>query len=186
MAKKKAQKTVGPDDVGHGEFTLFASEDHQLPVKLTPSEHAARGQDLAQLHVLIEQREDNRKAVQSELKGEIDSLKNAARELRDSVATGEEPRTVKVEKWGNHAANLVRYTRTDNGEVTEERAMEADERQGTMFTDEDADDATILRRDGKTRRDGGEWGDDDEPLSEGDVDPVLPPEPGDEPIAKSL
>jgi len=161
--------TVGSDDTD-GTFELFASDTQELPVKLTTQEQADRGQELAQLGVLIEEREANRREVMAELKGEIDGLKAEASKLRTSVADGEEPRPVVVEKWGNHTANLIRYVRTDTGDVVEERAMEADERQGSLFDGSD---------DGDDSDDGDTWGDDDA-LQEGEADPVLPPEAGDD------
>lgn len=160
---------TGPDLDNGGHFEFIDSTDRNLPVALDTDTLAERGQELAQLGVDIEAAKEARKAEAKAAQDEINGMEERRRQLQKLVARGSEDRPVKCHRVGNWDANLIRYIRVDTGEVVEERAMEADERQASMFPNEpdgaqgaQVDDGELPPEAGETEADDDEDGGDNE------------------------
>lgn len=124
---------VGPDTENGGEFEFIDSVERNLSVPLDIDTLAERGQMLAQLGVEIEELKAEKKSTVAGFSGQISEKEAERVRLQGAVAKGTEDVSVMCHQLGNWSANLIRYVRTDTGEVIEQRAMEADERQAAMF-----------------------------------------------------
>lgn len=104
-------------------------ETRKLPVKLTEHETAERGKAMAVLLQRAADVETRKKDVTAELNESIASAYEQAAEHAKVVNAGQEDRDVEVELQHDFSANRVTVVRLDNGEVVEERAMTAHERE---------------------------------------------------------
>jgi hypothetical protein len=100
-------------------------------VKHTFTEEEKRqiAQDMAQKVSELAQLEDQKKAVASQIKSEIDKKQAEVNISATHLNTGYEMRSVKCEVERDYKRRIVRYIRTDNGQLGREVPMTADELQ---------------------------------------------------------
>ena len=91
------------------------------------------GGKLADIELLIEQKDGERKDEMRRLREELDSLKGTRRELARARQSGYEERDVKVRIDADYDHCCARTFREDTGEVIHERALTADEMQPELF-----------------------------------------------------
>lgn len=112
----------------------------KLPVQLSESEKALRGEEMAR-EVANHARLEVEKKEETKRLGElVKQSDERIAELATQVNTGIEQREVRCIELLDHGRNLVELQRTDTREVIDSRPMRADERQTRMPFDDDADD----------------------------------------------
>ena len=104
----------------------------QLKILFTDAERAEHAQSLARIFPELARIEDEKKAVVSQFKSNIESLQAQANQLSSYVRDGWHygPVAVKVER--DYRNNTFTKTRTDTGEVIQERALTDAERQRSL------------------------------------------------------
>lgn len=99
----------------------------KLPCALNDKELAKAGKDLASTMGKVNILEEEKKTVDSRIKGDIGLLEEAITKLRDMLNSGTEERDVKCEEVTDYRAGEVRVTRLDTGETFQKRNMSKDE-----------------------------------------------------------
>lgn len=89
--------------------------------------------DLANGVAELQHMDDQKKAVMSQLKSEMDAKQSAVNLAAEKLRSGFEMRTVDCEVVFAYCDDMVRWIRTDNGEVAHERRMKPEERQMKLF-----------------------------------------------------
>ena len=84
----------------------------------------------------LQRMEDNKKAIMSQLKSEMDAKQSAINLAAERHRSGFEMRDIECEVVYAYIDDVVRWIRTDNGEVAHERKMRPDERQMKLIEDE--------------------------------------------------
>jgi hypothetical protein len=109
--------------------TILSEEKRSLPCQLTESERAERGSALAYKLTEVYEAEEEEAERRKAEKASIDRLKAEARAISLVVSSGQEYRTVDVQRIADHDAGLVHTTRMDTGEVISTRDILPAERQ---------------------------------------------------------
>ena len=77
----------------------------------------------------LQRMEDNKKSIMSQIKSEMDSKQSKINLSAEHLRSGFEMRDIECEVVYAYVDDVVRWIRTDNGEVAHERKMRPDERQ---------------------------------------------------------
>jgi hypothetical protein len=85
--------------------------------------------EMAQKVSELQQAEDNKKAIVSDFKSQIDGIQARVNNAATKLNNGYEMRTVKCEVVPNWDKKVWEYMRTDTGEKVKEEAMTADDLQ---------------------------------------------------------
>lgn len=123
---------------GNGKATkarTIVTETRTCDVQLTEAERAARGNEMSECELAIE----TLKSERSELSRRVRDREKRRNELGHVLERGTESREVTCEWVPVFAQNVLRLCRADTGEIVEERAMTAEDRQGQMFAVPDDD-----------------------------------------------
>lgn len=107
-----------------------------LPCELSTKEVAERSKELADAVKSVRRAEDNKKVVNEQLNSDINREKARRDSLANVVSNEAEYREVTVERKYDYNAETVTDTRTDTGEVIDQRIMADDEKQTTLISDE--------------------------------------------------
>lgn len=135
-----AAASATDDNIPNGDFEHIDSEERNLPVSLDIDDLATRGQLAAVLAVEIDALVEVRKAAASEAQAEIVTKRARLLELHTIVAAGIEDRPVVCNKEINWDANVVRFVRTDTGEVGDTEAQGSQDGDAAATGDDDDDD----------------------------------------------
>lgn len=100
----------------------------ELPCTLTSEERHVRSERLARVRVEVRALKDERKVMIKDFKGRLDPLDAEDQRLAAQVTTGVETRLVDVEEIKIFETGTYQLKRIDTGEIIEERAMTAKER----------------------------------------------------------
>ncbi len=106
-----------------------------LRVQLTPDEVADRADEAAHKLAERDEKEADMKAQQKHAKSEIDELEASFRRLSNEVRSRCTYKPIECERRFDYVAGKVIETRTDTGELINERAMREEERQPRTRTD---------------------------------------------------
>lgn len=107
-----------------------------LKCELTEGELLAYGKEMAEEEKKVEEAEEEKATVTKALGERIKYHSQMARNKAKLINNGYEYREVACDQTFDYPRGLVTITRKDTGDVIEERAMTADERQvgfGEMF-----------------------------------------------------
>ena len=77
----------------------------------------------------LNQAEDEKKAINSDLKSRIDGLQATVNGSATKLNNGYEMRTIKCEVVPDYESKVFRYIRTDTHEIAKERRMSSDDLQ---------------------------------------------------------
>lgn len=147
----------------HGQLNRNERTDmkttRKLPVQLTEEEIQQRSQALAGNLKKTDVLKEEKKASTSEFKARIDACNDITKKLAEIITSGKEDRDVECEMIKDFKRNTVTITRTDTGEVVDERPMTEDERQEKMWGQESEPRQPVK---GKGKKLPGMDGDDDE------------------------
>ena len=91
--------------------------------------------EMAQKVTEMKEFEDGKKAVTSEFNSKIDSAKAQIHSAATKLNNGYEMRTIKCEVEYDFEKRIIRYIRTDNGDVAKTKNMTSDELQMSVFND---------------------------------------------------
>lgn len=112
-----------------------ATYKRQLPCKITDEESQAKGSKAAKLQDQAEELQEQLNISLKDLRADIKQKRGEIRGLLKEIAAGTEDRDVVCYDDKDFRKGEIRTHRADSGEVVDRRAMTADERQETMFTD---------------------------------------------------
>lgn len=110
--------------------TTIKKSLRKLPVRLSDDEVRLRGIDLANAVKDHLDLDEERKRVAKEYKERMEAIDESIRELKDQTRNAVEVRLVEVELVIDNYMGSVKITRTDTGEIVEQRMMNAEEQQG--------------------------------------------------------
>jgi hypothetical protein len=117
----------------------MSTETMQLPVKLTPDEIRARGEELAKTLQDINSLEAAKKFSADDFKAQIASKEEHALKLTHAVNSKSEPRQVEIFEEKSYSDSIARIIRRDTGEQVSTRSLTKDEmeewRQGRLGLD---------------------------------------------------
>lgn len=85
--------------------------------------------DMAQKVTELKEHEDSKKAVMSDFNSKIDAAKAHINSSATKLNNGYEMKTVKCEVVRDYELKIIKYIRTDNGEVGKEKPMSSDDMQ---------------------------------------------------------
>lgn len=114
-------------------------ETRKLQVELTKDELLARGDDLANCELKIEEL----KLEASVTAGEIRKQQKLRKELAHTIDRGSEEREVECTWVEDFPKNVFRLKRNDTGKEVDTRPMTADDRTGSLFAAGNAEDAEL-------------------------------------------
>lgn len=144
MTKKasKAEPTVEDsefEEVPKPEPPTFRESTVTKHLKCLLSDHEIRtmGQDLARSNAQKDEAEERKKAVDAQLKSEIESHATRSLSLARTINNGYQYKDVDCAMRFDYLTNTVTTVRTDTGEVIESRAMTTEERQVELTFDEE-------------------------------------------------
>ena len=80
----------------------------------------------------LSQKEDEKKAIMSDLKSQIDSLASRTNGLATKLNNGYEMRNIECEIERDYDAHVIRFFRLDTGELVRTRKMTSDDVEGTL------------------------------------------------------
>lgn len=100
-----------------------------LPCILTDAERLQFGADLARESNLLQEAEDRKKAVGSQLKAEIEEHRAKANLKAALISAGYEYRDIECQEIWEYELGMVTIWRNDTGEVVSTRAMTKGEQQ---------------------------------------------------------
>jgi hypothetical protein len=130
-----------PEDENRGnvdEMIDSTYEDRDLPRPLTDAERLGIGEAMAQAHEEAETTENKKKAIDGELKGQIDKANETASKLARQIRFGKKIDKVQCRVVNDYRLGHIRVTRMDDGTDVVSRPMTDDERQlGMKFREED-------------------------------------------------
>lgn len=122
--------------------TKTTKETRLLQVPLTQDEQLAAGKKLAEAVRTLVNVQAQAKSAASQFKAKIDEQQAKINGLQCLISDGYELRNVACTNIMDYTDVVVRVTRTDTGEIVEERKLTEDERQSTLpFDGEDSTDA---------------------------------------------
>lgn len=85
--------------------------------------------EMAQKVSELQHAEDNKKAIVSDFKSQIDGIQARVNNAATKLTNGYEMRTIKCEVIPNWDKKVLEYMRTDTGEKAKEEAMTSDDLQ---------------------------------------------------------
>jgi len=132
MAKKLAQGQDAVPEVKKHTFTK------SLKVQLTNDEILSAAESLAKTLDELGSLEDDKKSLVESFKAKITEAEARTTQYKAKVRDKYEWRPVDCEETMDPAAGTVVVKRLDTDEVIEERSMTYEERQGQLFTGEEA------------------------------------------------
>ena len=109
-----------------------------LKCELTEAEIKQLGYDLARKYSEITDLEENKKAVSSDFKSQIDAATALASSMSRKIQNGYEFRDVECEIRRDYARKIIEWVRLDTGEIFKDRIMTADELQEDLFENDDS------------------------------------------------
>lgn len=115
----------------------------KLTCVLTEHELAERGAQLAALQRTIAEVEADKKSAMASFKKKLDVLGSEAERVGTVIIDKSEERDVKCTRSCLYSTGMVRIVRLDTGEVIQEHAMSAAERQTSLFSVPDVEDVTV-------------------------------------------
>lgn len=83
----------------------------------------------------LQRLEERKKSLQSQIKSEMDGKQAAVNLDAERLRSGFEMRSIDCEVVMAYTDNVVRWIRTDTGEIAHERKMRPDERQEKLLED---------------------------------------------------
>ncbi len=95
----------------------------------TEEEKRQIAQDMANGVAEVQRLDDHTKAVVSQLKAETDAVQGRVNLAAEKLRSGFEMRDIECEVVMAYIDDVVRWVRTDNGEIAHERRMRPEERQ---------------------------------------------------------
>lgn len=107
-------------------------EARSLPHRLSTEEKLVRAQQLSAAVRENYDIEAEKKCANAEFKERLEEVGSRISKLSRVVADGVEYRETEVEVFFDYDLGMVRFTRTDTGEVIESRGMTPSERQTRM------------------------------------------------------
>ena len=117
-----------------------------LKCELTEEEIKELGAGLARKYSEITDLEDQKKALASDFKSQIDSATALASTMARKIQNGYEFRNVDCEIRKDYIDTTVRLIRLDTGEIVKERPMEPNELQGKLFNQEIEEIETEMKK----------------------------------------
>lgn len=109
-----------------------------LSCLLSDQEIRTMGQELARANAQKDEAEERKKAVDAQLKSEIESHATRSASLARTINNGYQYKDVECVMRFDYVTNTVTTVRTDTGAVIDTRAMTTEERQVELkFEDED-------------------------------------------------
>jgi hypothetical protein len=108
-----------------------------LQCKLTELEYRTMGQELARANAQAEDVEMKKKAIDADLKGQIEAHVSHAMTLSRTINNGYQYKDVDCVMRFDYLSNVVVTTRLDTGEVIDSRAMTTEERQVELKFEEE-------------------------------------------------
>jgi hypothetical protein len=104
-----------------------------LPCKLTNDELLQAGQDLARINQDIVREEDDQTDAKAQMKARLTALNAKRTEISLKISRKAEERSVTIERTLDFDAGKYRETRTDTGEVINQRDIQDHERQESII-----------------------------------------------------
>lgn len=111
-------------------------ENEMLPVDLTDSEKIDFGRRLAELGYEISGIEERKASIAKQLGEDIKALEQQANTVGACIRSGTERREIPVETQADDERCEIIKLRIDTGEILSRRAMTPEERQVSMFRDD--------------------------------------------------
>lgn len=112
--------------------------DRPLPVPMTDGERLALGEEIAREQESAEVAEEKKKALDEEMKGQIDTAYQKVSELTKRLRHGKVNRPVQCQVRRDYRIGYIRVMRMDDGTEVSSRPMTSEERQlGMRFTSEE-------------------------------------------------
>jgi len=124
MSKKTMQK-----EVEKSEQIKLTREPHVLPCKLNEKDRADAADKLATAIQRVESLEIEKKTLNTNFKGQIDTQKEQIHKLTIEVKDGISQRSIDCELALNYSKLRAILTRLDTGQIVEERPMTEEEKQ---------------------------------------------------------
>ena len=129
--RKGAIKTMGITEIKKEtkmtEETKFESQF--LKYVFDDDEKKEIAAEMAQNVGELNQAEDDKKAIMSDLKSKIDGLGAMINSAATKLTNGYEMRNIKCKVVPNYTKRVWEYTRADNGELAKEKPMASDDLQ---------------------------------------------------------
>jgi hypothetical protein len=110
------------------------SEKRMLMCKLTDAEHIDRGVEQAETYKAYCRVEAEKKGTNEGFKEQLDAARKELSRLSQICKTGYESRLVECRWIEDFEHNVKRLVRQDDGQVIDEQALAAEERQTTMLS----------------------------------------------------
>lgn len=104
-------------------------ENEFIKCTFTENEKKEIAIEMAQKVANLQQAEDDKKAVASDFKSQIDGIQASVNSAATKLNNGYEMRTIKCEIVPNYNKKVWEYLRTDTGEKVIEKAMTANDLQ---------------------------------------------------------
>lgn len=104
-----------------------------LKYTFTEEEKKLMGADLAQKFATHTEAEGRLKSVSTQIKSEISTIDGQMASLSEKIRSGYEYQNIECDVTMDYERGRVIVTRLDTGEIVEDRAMSADERQKSLF-----------------------------------------------------
>lgn len=120
----------------------------KVPVPVTDEEKIAMSHKLAQMLCERERINGEKAAACEGWNKEIREIDKRSKQLAKAIHTGKDERDVECEEVMVFETNTVQTKRVDTGEIVDQRAMTADERQTSLLADPGSDAATDLELEG--------------------------------------
>lgn len=120
--------------------TKTTKETRLLQVPLTQEEQLAAGKKLAEAVRTLTNCQAQAKSAASQFKAKIDEMQAKINGLQILISDGHELRNVPCVNVMDYTDVKVIVTRTDTGEIVEERRLTEDEKQSTIPFDDGSDD----------------------------------------------
>ena len=104
-------------------------ENEFIKYTFTENEKKEIAIEMAQKVANLQQAEDDKKAVASDFKSQIDGIQASVNSAATKLNNGYEMRSIKCEVVPNYDKKVWEYLRTDTGEQTKEKPMTANDLQ---------------------------------------------------------
>ena len=125
----------------NGVRRVLGTRTEQLPVQLTEPEKKELGARMARLEGELREHVRRTKEIAGDMKARKDALDGDLGRVGLVLRQGYELRAIPVRHEADFAAGLVTEVREDTGEVVRERALQPQERQGTLLDSDAAPEA---------------------------------------------
>jgi hypothetical protein len=113
-------------------FNTVKKEKRLCRYEFSKEEKTDIANDLANSVADLQRMDDNKKSVMSQIKSEMDAKQSAINLAAERHRSGFEMRDLECEVVYAYVDDVVRWIRTDTGEVAHERKMRPDERQADL------------------------------------------------------